>query len=233
MMSSFFSTLGAVFVTLGILKIFPAILKNILSETHKHRNNKLLEVIKNVHQNQLEGVKSDLNKKLEEVKMNYQKEIENHKNDLLDLARYSEYQFKLYNELWASLYDLKYEADNLWNHASNLHMQSFALQLYETKRRVGQNTLLIRDDHYRALIDTIEAFEQFRVGKHDLISLRNRRTNITTVDREIQNLIDANRDIKNEYNILLDSLVVDFKNYVIRSSDIKDEQLEFISSRNI
>jgi hypothetical protein len=228
LITSFF---GGALGTFGILKFFPALLINILSEVHLQKNRVLLEDIKKQNQIQLDSLNNDFNVKLEEIRMNSQKAVEDHKNHLLDLARYSEYQFKLYNELWASLYDLKYEAENLWNHASIPHMKSFALQLYETKRRVGQNALLIRDDHYRALIDVIEAFEQFRVGKHDLLSLRNRRTNITTVDREVQTIIDVNRDIKNQYNILLDSLVVNFKNYVSRSSDLKEEKLESIGSK--
>jgi hypothetical protein len=236
MLNTFLSTIGAVIVTLGIFKIWPTILTNLFREVHKHRNSILLEDIKKEHQVQLEDIKSDLNNKLEEVKMNYQKDIEIHKNHLLDIARYSEYQFKLYNELWASLFDLKYEAENLWKHATLRNMQLFAKQLYETKRKVGQNILLIRSDHYKNLVEIIDAFEQFRVGKNNLITIRNHRISVTSiirVDREVQEITESNREIKNQYSTLLDRLSVEFKNHVSRSTSMKEEQLEFVNSSNI
>jgi hypothetical protein len=229
LITSFF---GGALGTFGLLKFFPTLLTNLISEVHQQKNRVLLENIRNGHQTQLESLRNDFNVKLEDVRLNSQKMVEDHKNHLQDVARYSEYQFKLYNELWASLYDLKYEADKLWKRASVIHMKSFAKQLFETKKKVGQNILLIRDDHYRALLDIINAFEEFRIGKDDLISIQNRRTNVSMVDRDVVNIIEANEEIKNQYSVLLDRLAGDFKNHVSRSMSSKEEQLEFLYENN-
>ena len=57
-------------------------------------------------------------KKLDNYKSSNQSDLEKSKSDLalnLDISkRYSLEQFKLYNELWISLYDSKVGGDNLW-----------------------------------------------------------------------------------------------------------------------
>ncbi|XRG77041.1 hypothetical protein V5E38_14425 [Rossellomorea sp. GAMAL-10_SWC] len=217
-LTSLLSLIGGSLSTLVSLKVFPTTLTKILSEIHQQKNRVLLEDIKKDNQVQIEGLKHDFSKKLEEVKLNYQKNIEIHKTALLDVARYSEYQFKLYNELWASLYDLKHSADELWTLADTSNLKNFAQQLNDTKKKIGQNVLLINEVDYIALMDIIETFEKFRIGKVDLISFRNKRINHNNINQYDIEIIISNEMIKNHYNSLLDKLAIDFKVQISKST---------------
>lgn len=212
--------IGGVIGTLGLFSIFPKIITNSLSEVHQNKNRKLLEDIKKENQILLADIQAKHTVKLEEMKKGYQKEIEGYKIGLQTVARYSEYQFKLYNELWTSLYELKSKAEELWEHASTRNLTEFASQLRDTKKIIEQNILLINEEHYNALIRIIKTFETYKIGKRNLISIRNsyrNRERVNDIDNVGDNeldFIEINRQVKNEYITLVGLLATEFKKHI-------------------
>jgi hypothetical protein len=173
--------------------------------------NKLLEKDKAKYQEELEG-----------LKLKYQTELEIKKNNLEKsktlFLRYSEHQFKLYNELWASLCDLKHIGEELWEQAEIQKVKEFSKQLITTKLTVEKSALLIESKHYKDLIKILDNFGKFEFGKMTLISLRNKQTHELEnhgVNRiEIRRVIDQNRQTKQGFASLLDCLTITFKKQI-------------------
>lgn len=167
----------------------------------------------------LEKDKAKYSKDLEQLKGSYQTELEKHKAELEKskalFLRYSEHQFKLYNDLWVSLCDLKETSRELWESAEINKLKKFAQQLRVTKSVVEKSAILIEDEHYNQLINLISQFENYELGKQKLINVRNRNINDLRgkgVDEyQINNLIEENRDHKVSFEQLLDSIQTSFK----------------------
>lgn len=173
--------------------------------------NKLLEKDKAKYQHELEGVKNK-----------YQEELEAKKTELEKsktlFVRYSEHQFKLYNELWKSLCDLKHVGEELWGHANSSTVKKFSKQLQMTKSIVEKSALLIEDLHYSELIRILDAFGDFEVGKLRLITLRNKNVHELEKDgineHEVRRVIEGNRQIKDDFNEMVFGLSTSFKSQI-------------------
>lgn len=207
------SAIGGAIGSIALYKIAPRTITNLLSEIYQQKNRVLLEDIKKQNQAILVDLQAKHTLKLEELKKEYQKELESHKTGLQTVARYSEYQFKLYNELWFSLYDLKSHAEDLWEHASNTNLKKFVKQLKETRKKIEQNILLINEEHYVSLIEIIATFENYKLGKVELINYRSRQIegNIHTIGRDELEFINFNVHFKDEYIELVDRIAREFK----------------------
>lgn len=211
------SAIGGAIGTLGLYSIIPKTIINRITENHRQDNRILLEDLKTNNQIAIEKIKADNTLTLEKLKNNYQKEVEVYKTGLLSVARYSEYQFKLYNELWVGLYELKCKAEDLWEHASSKNLSKFAEQLKLTKRKIEQNILLIKEEHYQDLIRILETFEKYKVGKVNLINLRNsqrRERDIDNIGVDEINFININEEVKNEYIFLVELIAADLKKHL-------------------
>lgn len=191
------STVGGTTIIVGILQ---KLLINGISEMQKHSNVKAIEEIKKTHAESLKN-----------LDFKYQREIENHKITLKNYVRYSDEQFKLYNEFWSSLLDLKQKADDLWENANNENLFPFANQLKETKIKVEKARLFIEIDHYRNLKRILELYSEYSVGKTNLISLRRNRN----IERsEINELIRSNQSAKYQYDILMEEIFASLKQQI-------------------
>ena len=144
-------------------------------------------------------------------KAQYEQELERLKTQLeltkTMVARYSEQQFTVYNQLWSSLYELLTTGDELWMHAERQKLLRFAKQLRLTKDAVEKGSLFIEDELYQKLRDILEVFSNYEAGKSHLIDLRE-LGNIQ--DYEIQQ-ITANRQHLNLYTILISEIRSSFK----------------------
>ncbi len=173
--------------------------------------NKLLEKDKAKYQQELEGLKTKYQQELEI------KKTELEKSKLLFL-RYSEHQFTLYNQLWKSLCDLKQIGEELWERAEPQKVKSFSKQLRTTKLTVEKSALLIEDNHYKDLIEILDKFGRFEIGKLTLITLRNRHAHELAdygVDEyEIRRVIDQNGQTKQEFITMVDRLAISFKQQI-------------------
>jgi mannitol-specific phosphotransferase system IIBC component len=175
---------------------------------------------------------TDLTAKVEDVQKSYKIEFDEiqKKNDLIfselkeSQNRYNSRQFELYNELWSSLIDLKFSADNLWNSATAENLKRFSTNLNSAKISIEKSSLLIEDNHYKELMKIIEKFEEYGDGKTKLIQIRNQ-----TIDEVkglayhfyIKNLIEENETFKISYDNLLVRLKKQFKNTIRGESSNK------------
>ena len=181
------------------------------------------------------ATKEDIEKitsRVESVKQSYKIEFDKiqKKNDLIvseikdTKNRYNSKQFELYNELWSSLIDLKMSANDLWASATGKKLKDFSTKLFNAKVSIEKSSLLIEDTHYDELIKIIRKFEEFRIGKKELITMRNRT--ISDIDQllrnnYIDNIIEQNREVKTSYDDLLDTLKLQFKHTIRGSSSNK------------
>lgn len=143
---------------------------------------------------------------------NLQKEIDKSKNQLDIIKessfRYSEFQFKLYNELWGDLYSLMVIADELWEKANDLNLRKFIKQLKKTNEQIKKNALLIEEEHLRELFLLLNQFGDYRLGKQTLIELRD---NNDISENEIRIMIDTNGAFRQQYTQLIDQLLTKFR----------------------
>lgn len=204
LLTPFLSLIGGTLGTLIFYKILPKTITAHLSENHQQRNRMLLEEIKSDNQIVLESIKNE-----------YQKELEVYKMSLIALDRYSDYQFRLYNELWTSLYELKCKGEDLWEHASSRNLTNFAKQIKETKNKIEQNILLINDEHYDKLINILKTFGKYKIGKENLINYRKlSRDNEFELNFNENDFKTVNQSIKIEYDCLIDMIASDFKRHL-------------------
>lgn len=163
----------------------------------------------------------EYNIELENYKFKNQNDLETVKSDLalnLEISkRYSLEQFKLYNELWMSLYDLKIRGDKLWEVASINNVKSFAEQLKRTENQIDRHSLLIEDQHYSNLKNLINNFNQFKFGKTTLVELRKNNSSNDNSDitlDQVNAVINQNKELKDKYSSLLVLLKEDFKRQI-------------------
>jgi hypothetical protein len=122
--------------------------------------------------------------------------------------------FEQYSKLWASLYDLKISADKLWESASDRNLETFTRQLKNTKIQIEKAGLFIEDADYENLLQILNHFLEYEIGKEKLIKFR--RNNYVDT-HQIEQLINANRERKSNY----DNLIIKIKHNL--RSQIKGE----------
>lgn len=144
------------------------------------------------------------------------KELEEYKQKLehgiLIKEKYSDIRFRMYNELWSKLVDLKFKADELWEDVSESKLLEFTALLKETKRVIETKRLLLEMVDYMALRRVIKEFENYKIGKSKLIDID--ENNYNAVMGGVGGAIGqafANLLIKQEYERLLNSLSRKFK----------------------
>ena len=153
---------------------------------------------------------------LESIKKEYQKEIEAYKSHLDVLKetslRYSGQQFKLYNNLWHSLYALKSTAEILWEEANEQNLKKFSQQLKKTIDEVEKSYLFIEENHYQELKKLLKQFSEYQFGKTKLIQLYKQRGEVD--NQEIIEWINHNRERKEEYENLIDKIKKELKRQI-------------------
>ena len=198
-------------IVIGLAKWFGDRLATKFFEKEKHRYQQELETLKTTNLKELEKVKNSYQQILEAKKL----ELEKQK---IMFLRYREHQFTLYNDLWKSLCDLKHIAEELWEVAEPLKLKKFSEQLRDTKLTVEKSALLIEDGHYSNLIEILNQFGQFEIGKLTLITLRNRKNDELQqygVTKEgIRGLINQNGQIKIRFVQMVGDLSSTFKRQI-------------------
>lgn len=156
------------------------------------------------------------NIQLENLKGNLQKEIDRSKNQLDVLkessVRYSEFQFRLYNELWGELYSLEIIADALWEKADYATLSRFVEQFKKTKDQIKKNALLIEEGHLSELLHLLDEFGSYQFGKGKLIELR--KNNNYYNESSINDLIKSNGLFKQRYSAILLALSGQFRRQI-------------------
>jgi len=122
--------------------------------------------------------------------------------------KYYNTQFEQYNKLWSDLIDLQIIADDLWEKGKSSKLNKFISKLKQTKNNVKRYSLIIEENNYQKLMQILNSFENYQVGKENLIKLRN----ITNVSNEqIDKLIKDNENLKQQYDNLLEKIKKDLK----------------------
>lgn len=137
---------------------------------------------------------------LEKDKLKYQLELENVKNQLQSEAQkqqlvfslYFEGQFKIYNDLWLSLSELKEKVDILWDDASKKNLISFMKSLQKSKRQIMNSALLIEKNHYEDILEHLITLENYELGKEGVIRARNIKLHDSVDNGDIQILVEMN-----------------------------------------
>lgn len=164
----------------------------------------------------------DITDKVESVKSSHkvefdkiQKENEVIYSEINDTKiRYNSKQFELYNQLWSSLVELKISANNLWETATFQNLKDFSIKLNDTKITVEKTSLLIEDNHYQELMNTIIQFEQYQNGKFKIVQIRSKSSSDEiglALDSYIKGIIQNNEALKKSYEALLEKLKEQFK----------------------
>lgn len=195
--TDFLELIGALVVSIGGASVVIIGLSKWFGEFISQR---LLDRYNNKHETELEGIKTK-----------YQKELESTKTDLEKAKslylRYTEKQFELYNDLWKVLLYTKQQADSLWEKAIYEKIPAFIEQIQLTKNAVNDNMLLIEEEHFTKLDALINQFEEFKLGKEKLISLKNKSIHeirsLGVTQAEAQQTIKENLDWKNKYDSLI------------------------------
>ena len=188
-------------VTTIFLSIVAVIAKTAISERIKR-------AIKHEYETKLKLLDDDLRRKteIELSKLNNRlsMEIELAK---IKLGPYSERQFVIYNELWASLCELKWSMLELWSKASQSNLNKFSIQLFDAHVKLEKSALIFEESHYNELNNLLNIFVDYELGKKTLIEYRNKRAPSPEAF-QIQQMIDENREVK----IRLLALIPDIRN---------------------
>lgn len=144
-------------------------------------SNRIMEREKAQYTKDIEEYKAQFTRSLEQDKSHYSKELEEIKNDLQTerekqkfiFSLYFEGQFKIYNELWISLIELEDCVNQLWETASGKNLASFVKSLQKAKKQIRSSALLIEQEHYEKIIKSFELFEEYKIGKEELMKIRN------------------------------------------------------------
>ena len=137
------------------------------------------------------------NRILEEDKLKYTSELEKIKAELQNenekqkfvFSMYFEGQFKIYNNLWLALVNLDNEVEKLWNSATTTNLSSFIKAIQKAKKQIKDSALLIEREHYNLILENLQYFENYQIGKKKLIELRS----FNSIDaHDIDNLIRDN-----------------------------------------
>jgi len=151
----------------------------------------------------------------EKIKAKFQNEINEYQSQLDIIKqtsiRYSDKQFEHYSKLWASLYDLKLLADDLWQQASSVRLERFSKQLKSTKTEIEKASLFIEDTHYKELTDTIRYFSEYQIGKSNLINYR--QTN-NFDEYQVQQMIIENGIKKTDFEALILAVKANLKKQI-------------------
>lgn len=122
------------------------------------------------------------------------------------VLRYSDSQFTRYSELWQSLCDLRVTANDLWESATRDKVKKFAKQVKETRTAIHKGALILTEEHYQGLLDALDSFDQFSIGKESLVELRRNPNSQAYDDNTVQNQIQHNDQIRQDYISKLEQL---------------------------
>ncbi len=138
--------------------------------------------------------------------------LEWRKNKTRVKERLQESQFGLYQNLWKDLRKLRKAADRLWETANNENLEDFVSQLKATDEMVNNNSLLIEEEHLRELERIFSRFNNYMIGKRKLIDIYNQQNiHDNDVYNNINNIINDNRILKNQYSALIGQIQQSFR----------------------
>ncbi|PMN99858.1 hypothetical protein BCT19_04110 [Vibrio splendidus] len=148
--------------------------------------------------------------KLEKLQSKYSLVLE---KERVAHQRYSESQFKTYNEVWAVLCEVERVCENLWVKARPQDVRILARTIKEARQQLKSGALLFEESDYKLLNDLFDDFGNFQFGKHRLAGLRQNQTGYYD-DQDVYSLIENNREIRERYQVVLTRIKNDFRSQI-------------------
>jgi len=200
------STIGTGAVLSGIGWILRDWITSRLIKAIEHDYNKKLEKYK-------ADLKAETDKQLLKLQSKANVEFEKFK---VRIGPYTEKQFERYNELWVKLTELRHAMDDLWESANERTLSKFSKDLNNTFRILEKSALLIEPNHYNELIEALNVFARYQIGKKTLIQLRRHTGNqyVPNISNRIQELINANGDHRNRLNQAMQNLMDEMRRQI-------------------
>lgn len=112
------------------------------------------------------------------------------------LTPYSQEQFRLYNDLWGRLCDLRESMERLWVEATPAGLDEFTDSLVATQDQLERSALVVVPGHYDELSEILNVFAEYRFGKQTLVQLRTHRHPSQARAYDIDRLIRSNGDTR-------------------------------------
>lgn len=130
---------------------------------------------------------------------------------------YSKSQFEAYCNAWKSLQALRLAGDDLWEEANDSNLVKFAEQLRSTLQTARESEIFFEELDRQDLFLALEKFENFRIGKRDLVEIRSQQDFVKFsrqgsipprphLQQEITRQIEKNRQCKIVYEEILDRI---------------------------
>lgn len=187
--------------------------KNLATTEDTHKITKIVEDIKNENSEKLESIKNENLKSFNLIQNKNDARFSELKNTK---DRFNSKQFEIYNTLWSSLIELKFSADTLWDSATQKNLKDFSTKVSEAKKTIEMSSLLLENTDYHELILLIKSFNNFQFGKGLLLEKVHNKTIADFKDKhvdekEISDTIEINKQIKEEYDTLINKLKEKFK----------------------
>ncbi|HKI62015.1 MAG TPA: hypothetical protein VKA31_06955 [Mariprofundaceae bacterium] len=198
-------------INIGISSLGSAVLLAAVAWLARHLiKERLANAIKHEYSLKLESHKDELKKKTDkellELKNQATLEFEKYK---VRIGPYSEKQFERYNELWVKMVELKRGMNELWDHAEESALEKFSSDLRYLINTLEKSALLVEPGHYEELVDSMNVFARYEIGKKTLISLRKTTGDkyIEGVTENISQLINENEENRLRLLAALESLM--------------------------
>ncbi|MFH0261371.1 hypothetical protein ACGRH2_13270 [Vibrio barjaei] len=148
--------------------------------------------------------------KLEKLQSKYSLVLE---KERVAHQRYSDSQFKTYNEVWAVLCEVERVCENLWVKARPQDVRILARTIKEARQQLKSGALLFEESDYKLLNDLFDDFGNFQFGKHRLAEFRQNQTGYYD-DQDVYTLIENNREIRERYQVILTRIKNDFRSQI-------------------
>lgn len=126
--------------------------------------------------------------------------------------RYSDKQFQMYNELWASLCDFESAMNAAWDEATQNTVDALKEQIRKTKQTIRKSAILIEENTYKQLNSMFDKMNEFLSGKELLEKLKNNQPNTVTIHKLA--VAHENQKIKDHLTVLIDELRISIRDQV-------------------
>ncbi|WP_421841857.1 hypothetical protein [Marinobacter algicola] len=194
-----FSSIGSAGLLAALAWLFRSWIKARLENAITHEYSLKLEKYKN-------ELKENTDKEILELKNQANLEFEKYK---VRIGPYSEKQFERYNELWVKMVELKSGMNELWDHAEERALKKFSRDLRDLGSTLEKSALLVEPAHYEELMESMNVFARYQIGKQTLINLRRISGDgyMQGVTEQISELIESNEGNRRRLLEALDSLM--------------------------
>ena len=154
--------------------------------------------------------------------------------------RFTDSQIQAYSDIWKSLQALRLIGDDLWERATVDDIALFSNQIRITKKCIYDSELYLEEKDRNDLLQLMRAFGYFRVGKRNLLDIRNSYDVLRSVllayasykddvddpdqlplniQMRVQEQIRFNQEYKVAYEELLERVRLSFYNKLLQLSD--------------